>query len=285
MGTRPSGASQVASGKPLLNPLARTSVVMGKDRTKMRHALRWAMIALAPLAMAACGSKPAPQADLDSLDAQLTNAAAPANGADPALTGALRDQIMVDPQLAQQANRDAVRPPTQPASGQVPPDDIATRTGAAETETLRSAPAAVRPGHCPQCVAAQQALTLGALAESQGGATGKCAKRVVYSAGWANRLPRGVPLYPDARVIEAAGADGQGCSLRVVSFNSAAPLQRLLDWYFTHTSAAGYSAAHQSDGQEHVLGGTRPNGGGAFMVTARPRAGGGTSVDLMADGG
>ena len=63
-----------------------------------------------------------------------------------------------------------------------------------------------------------------------------------------------------------------------------APLQRMLDWYFTKVSAAGYTLGHQADGAEHVLGG-RSGGGGAFLLVVRARDDGGSDVDLMADGG
>lgn len=234
-----------------------------------------------------CGKTPDEVASLaPAAIASGTAASSPAT--DPALTAALRDQIMVDPALVQQANADTVRPPTQPLSGAVPPVDIAAAAHAQPAllasppgEPLRAAPAAV--GTCRQCAIARQSLTLGALAEAQGGRAGQCAANVDYSAGWANRLPRGTPLYPDARVTEAAGADGRGCALRVVSFSSAAPLQRLLDWYYTKASGAGYTAEHHADGAEHVLAGNRR--GATFMATLRARQDGGTDVDLMADGG
>lgn len=237
---------------------------------------------IAALLLVACGGAPDNQAAaINDLDNQLTaNAADPAN--DPALKSALKDQIMVDPALVQQANDGAVRPPVQPAAGAVPPDDIATRKGAAETDTVRAAPAP--SANCRECAAARRSLTLGALAAAQG-TKGNCAANIGYSNDWANRLPREIPLYPDARVLEAAGADGQGCALRVVSFASAAPMQRLLDYYYTRASDAGYAAQHKADGAEHVIAGTKRDGAGAFMAIMRARKGGGTEVDLMADGG
>lgn len=244
---------------------------------------------LAALALAGCGSSAPDEAAPSAPAAAMTGTAASSPAADPALTAALRDQIMVDPALVQQANADTIRPPTQPQSGALPPVDIAAAAhaqaaamNATSGETLRRAPAAT--GNCRQCAIARQSLTLGALAEAQGGRAGQCAANIDYSAGWANRLPRGVPLYPDARVTEAAGADGQGCALRVVSFSSAAPMQRLLDWYYTRSSEAGYASEHHADGAEHVLAGNR-RGGGSFMATMRARTDGGTDIDLMADGG
>lgn len=240
------------------------------------------LAALLALTLAGCGSAPKDEAALADLDNALTATNGASAAADPALKSALQDQIMVDPALVQQANADTVRPPAQPESGAVPPDAIATRTTPAEAEKIRAAPPA--SGDCRQCAIARQSLTLGALAERQGGKAGQCAASVAYSAGWANRLPMGVPLYPDARVAEAAGTDGNGCALRVVSFASAAPMQRLLDWYYTRTSGAGYAAEHSAEGDQHVLAGTRKQGG-AFMLYLKPRKDGGTDVDLMADGG
>lgn len=238
----------------------------------------WIGLALAS-ALAGCGGAKQPDAELDRLDRELaeTNTASPA--ADPALRSALQDQIMVDPALTRMANADAVRPPPQPLSGAVPPD-LPASGKAAEADKLRSAPPA---GECRQCASARQAMTLGAVAASQGGRAGGCAAAIAYSAAWANKLPRSVPLYPDAAVSEAAGADGAGCALRVVSFTSGAPMQRLLDWYYTKATAAGFAAQHGANGAEHTLAGTKA--GAAFLVTVKPTANGGTAVDLMADGG
>lgn len=240
--------------------------------------MRIGVMALA-FALAACGGAEQKDTDLDRLDRELgaVNTASPA--ADPALRSALKDQIMVDPALTRMANGDAVRPPPQPLSGAVPPDEPASGKPA-ETATLKSAPA---PGECQQCAAARKAMTLGALAASQGGRGGGCAGAIGYSAAWANKLPASVPLYPDAAVSEAAGADGAGCRLRVVSFVSGAPMGRLLDWYYTKAAGAGFAAQHGVEGAEHTLAGTKP--GAAFLVTMKPAGNGGTAVDLMADGG
>lgn len=250
----------------------------GSDQRRQDVQRNWIGMATAA-ALAACGSAPKQDADLDRLDRELgaVNATSPA--ADPALRSALQDQIMVDPALTRMANADAVRPPPQPLSGAVPPD-LPASGKAAERDVVRSAPAA---GECRQCDKARQAMTLGALAASQGGRAGGCASAIAYSAAWATKLPKSVPLYPDAAVSEAAGADGAGCALRVVSFKSGASVQRLLDWYYTKATAGGFTAQHGADGDEHTLAGTKP--GGAFLVTLKPRAGGGSAVDLMTDGG
>lgn len=236
---------------------------------------RLAVIAALALVVGACDQQS--NAPLNEAEAARTEQDAN-DASDPVLESALRDQIMVDPKLVQQANADALRPPAQPESLALPPETIADAAHKPVAGALRAAPAP--SANCPQCASARRALTLGALAASQGGSA-DCVRNVRYSASWANRLPDAVPLYPDARVIEAAGADGNGCALRVVSFASAAPMQRLLDWYYTRTVDAGYRAGHGQDAGEHVLAGTRE--AAAFMVRLRPRANGGTNVDLMVD--
>jgi hypothetical protein len=249
----------------------------------MTRSLRLSLVVALPLAMAlslgGC-KKSRSQQDLDTLDRELTDA----NGAgkDPALTAALRDQITVDPALAQSSNAKAVRPPSRPDPHAMPPEQLGAPADTNRSGPSRSAPAA--SGNCPGCAARKQALTLGALAE-RGGNRGAaaCAGDIRYASSWALRLPPALPLYPDARVSEAAGKDGGGCSLRVVSFASNASLGRVIDWYYDHAIKAGYSADHQADGAEHVLAGSRGNA--AFAVYLQPRQGGGTAVDVVSNGG
>lgn len=230
------------------------------------------------MVVASCGGASTDEAARPADNASFQAVRGGTGADDPAMQDALRDQIMVDPALAQQANADVVRPPARPESGALPSDRIADAANAERKETLRPAPPP--SPECRQCDAARRSLTLGALAESQG-ATAKCSSQVAYSAGWANRLPKEIPLYPDARVAEAAGADGAGCALRVVSFSSAASMQRLLDWYYTRAVDAGYRAEHQADGKEHILAGTKK--GAAFFLILRASPDGGTTADLMAD--
>jgi hypothetical protein len=256
----------------------------------VRNRFRCLMALALPVALAACGSHADGDRNLDTLDNELVDSNS-ASSRDPALMSALHDQIMVDPTLAQQANNDAVRPPAQPYSGAVPPDGVAVppsgtvaSTGPAASETLKSAPAP--SASCPQCTAARESLTLGALASRQKDKrTSGCAGKMRYSASWAERLPADLPLYPDARVSEAAGSEAGGCAIRAVSFASSAPLQTMLDWYYTRATKAGYSAEHQADGGEHVLAGTRDRDNGAFALFLTSRPDGGTDVDLLANNG
>lgn len=231
-------------------------------------------LGLAGLVLSAC--TPAPE--------DAAQQAAEANGVDPALASALQDQIMVDPALSQQANGDAVRPPARPASGGVPADDIAANSNPVGTEQLMKAPAPTQADKsCKNCAAGREAVTLGGLAEAQG--SGGCAANMKYSAAWAARLPADMPLYPQARVTEAAGSEGGRCTLRAVSFSAPSALQGVVDWYYTRAVKAGYTAEHQVDGEMHILGGTRSRDDGAYVLYLTARPDGGTDVDLIANNG
>lgn len=243
---------------------------------------------LLALALAACGSAKTDQENLDTLDAELTDGNAAGQPAkDPALMSALQSQIMVDPALAQQSNVDAVRPADQPYSAQVPSDAIAAgdpRARPAATGPMMRTPDA-KPD-CPNCAAADQSVTLGGLAARQKApGIGACVADMRYSATWAARLPADVPLYPRARVIEAAGNSNGNCAFRAASFATDADVQTVLDWYYTRTTGAGYRSEHQSDGTQHVLGGDRTRDAAAFILYASPRSGGGTDVDLIVNTG
>lgn len=224
------------------------------------------------LGLAACGKEPGGN-DAARIDGNAAEA-------DPALTSALQDQIMVDPDLAQQSNNRSALPAATTRQAPIPPETTAGgRRGTAAPKGALRAPA-------PKPAAAAGEVTLGQLASKQAGAKGKdCVRDVRYSAAWANRLPTAIPLYPDARVTEAAGNELPGCRLRAVSFTSAAPMQRLIDWYYTVAIRAGFSSEHQAAKGEHILAGARESDGGAYYILFRARPGGGAEVDLIANNG
>ncbi|WP_066648441.1 MULTISPECIES: hypothetical protein [Sphingomonas] len=240
------------------------------------------LVAAITLPLAACGGASGDNS-LDALDAELSDGNAQSNVRDPALTSALHDQIMVDPNLASQSNRDAIRPPSQPYAAPVPNAKGATVAGDVRvSEATKTAPAP--RSDCPNCKAQRDSMTLGGLAARQGDKrTAACAADVSYSTRWSLRLPADLPLYPDAHVVEAAGTGDNGCALRVVSFTSRASVQSVIDFYYTRATNAGYSADHQADAEGHVLAGTRR--ADAYAVFVSKARDGGTQVDLVANNG
>ena len=180
-----------------------------------------------------------------------------ANDADPAVTSALNDQILVDENLVAQSNRNAARPAPTPAGAPYPAPD--------------AAPSAPGKGANPPAALA--------------GPTGcSDARRFDYNMAWANRLAPNFPVYPGGKVTEAAANNSGGCSTRVVTFATADDWQRVLDWYHTKAVRAGYSSEHQVRDGDHILAGANDKDKGAFylIVTPRPK---GSEVALIANNG
>jgi len=236
------------------------------------------------LALAACHGS-AKDKDVDALDRELLGNSAKSDQTDPALTNALEDQIMVDPTLAQQKGSAAARPGTMPAQSPIPATSAAAPKLPIDQDAL----------HAPKPAAsnAKPGMTLGELAQMQAARPQPglptaplrrdCNKDFQYSVAWAQRLPAALPVYPGAQVSEAAGNVTAGCDMRIVSFTSGAAIDKVIDFYYTHATRAGYAAEHQLSGSEHILAGD--HGDDAFYATFRNHPGGGTEVDLVAKGG
>lgn len=208
-------------------------------------------------------------------------------GGDPALTGALGDQIMVDPDLASQNRGDSALAGGGPATGELPPyartpEAIAAARGEAE----RLVGGAIVPAPSPETGLAAQvsrAATAAEIALAVPTAAGRnCAAKVTYTAGWSTRLPATFPIYPRAALQEAAGTDEGGCALRVVNFLTPVEVKDVIDFYHTRAHGAGFTAEYRVERADHVLGGTK--GQGAFIVYARKRGDGLTDVDLVVSG-
>lgn len=206
------------------------------------------------LLVAACGGS-ADGNDIDALDKKLGGK----GDADPALTSALEDQIMIDPTLSQQANEDAIRPPDRPVAVQVP------KLGGVEAPALPTLGAATgNPANIPQF--------------------NGCSMDVRYSFGWANRLPAGLALPEKARVTEAAGSDRQGCALRAISFTMPSSPKEIAAYYRGVAMRAGYAAKTAPDEPGAMVSGVRASDGAAFYAIIQP-AKGGVSVDLVSNRG
>ena len=206
---------------------------------------------------------------------------------DPAVTGALGDQIMVDPELAgQDRSADGVSAGSNkveiPPEQRTPEAIAAARTEAAKLAggNIETAPPAKKDGNPAALV--EQASTAAQVAQASKAASADCAQRAQYSMNWANQLPDALKVYPRGAVQEAAGILGDGCNLRVVSFATPVAADDVINFYYTRVRKAGYDAQHHMDGGDHVLGGKK--GGEAYVVYARKLDGGLTEVDVIASG-
>lgn len=210
---------------------------------------------------------------------------APTGGeTDPAMSDALGDQIMVDPNMAGQ---DGTALAANDGKITVPPADLTPeaiadakqKAAAMAGGTLLAAP---QPATGGAADLAESAATAAQIAKAAKLAHTDCASKVQYSNTWAAKLPAALPVYPRGAVQEAAGVDSKDCALRVVSFATPVTPQDVISFYYTKASKAGYGAEYKMDGNDHVLGGRK--GGQAYVVYARKRDGGITEVDLVTSG-
>ncbi len=208
---------------------------------------------------------------------------------DPAMSGALGDPVLTDPDLAGEngANRAAFVPS---GGGAIPAADMSPEALAAARDaalklvggpgSMKKAPEAREvKGTLP----ADSQLTVAARAATGPNGANGCAAKVQYTTAWAARLPAAFPVYPKGAVQEAAGTDEGACALRTVNFISPVPVAEVIDFYYTRARAAGYSAQHLKDGADDMLGGTK--GAANYVVMARELPNGGSSVDLVTNGG
>ena len=224
----------------------------------MNHTRHIAALLPALLMLIACGGSE-DTASLNDLDAKLGGK----NEADPALTAALEDQILVDPALRGQSNGDAIRPAPKPYQSPIP-----------KGEGLKTDPASTK--------------TLGDLASTQSDVAkdsfNGCGLSVNYAMSFAAKLPVDMPLFPKSRVTEAAGSDDNGCKLRAVSHNSSAAIGDVAAHYAASGRRAGYSVGAKPEGKGQLITGKRAADGGAFYVILTPVSDG-TQADLVINNG
>lgn len=224
------------------------------------------------LFLSACGDVPS-EDPLAALEQELAT-----DRSDPAVAATLADPIMTDTALTSRANANAVRPPPGPYTAPIPVSDIAARGSTADLiarEKLDPAPAA--QGDCPECSAARDALTLAAVAQP---IVGQCAAALGYSNGWVTRLPANLPIHPNARVMEAAGAATDRCDVRIVRFWSDLPSDKAIDWYFTRAKASGFIFDRKADAIGQRIAGRHPDGS-RYALFVDPRDRGGADMVLV----
>jgi hypothetical protein len=208
----------------------------------MSRALPLLLLAL----LTGCGSSPSGKANTSDVD--------------PAVTSALADPLMADPQLDRRSNDGALRPADEPYRAMVPP----------------GVPDPLRSGAAPTVVA--RARTLG------GPGFADCDFSARYSYGWAARLPTDLTLPSEAQVAEAAGSDTPKCNLRVIAFSASTGPEAILDSYRRIAKAGGYTSSERKQGPATVLTATRSRDGAAFVASVTAPDGG-SAVDLVTNRG
>ena len=218
------------------------------------------------LLAAACAAEPPP---------------APPPERDPASEQALADQIMIDPDLANQNEGNAAL--TVPSNHSLPlpiatPEAIAAARAEAAAIVGGSDELVAPPA--PRALAGLVREWPVALEERASALPGadRCARLATRSATWAARFPEGLPIYPRGAVQAAAGAEADGCTLRVVSFATPVPLEHVLAFYAARARQAGFPLVHEAGGGVHRLSGRK--GAAAFAIELETDEHGLTRADL-----
>ena len=234
----------------------------------------WALAPAMALMLGACGEE---AAEVDDVGLK----------GDPAITGALGDHIMVDPDLASQNEANSALS-TSARSGALPAEArSAQAVNAAREEAqkmMRNAggiksPPNAKPDESDDPAEAPLTVTARAAALSE---ESECADRVTYTMQWAAKMPGNFPVYPRGSVQEAAGTDSNGCALRVVNFITPVPAKDVMEFYFSQADNAGFEPDRALIGGEDRLTGRK--GSASFTVALRTLNWGGTEVDLITSG-
>lgn len=207
----------------------------------MAASRRIALLA-ALLALAACGSD---RADTAAVEEFLLD-----NGLDPALTAAIEDPILVDPNLVGQAHPNTVRPPEAPVQAQYPAGWI----------NADGIPATASP------------------------ARALCGAELERGTEWARRLPAEWRSYPRGRLTDAAGTDAGGCRLRFVAFHTPDEAGRVIGHYRAAAARAGFEAEQRRRGEDHMLAARNLRADTVVVLVVTPLERG-SEVALLLDGG
>jgi hypothetical protein len=216
--------------------------------------------------------------------AEKKAAAAPPD--DAAVSDALADPIMTDPDLTSQNQAHAAVVAAGPVTSALPPIDRSPEAIAAAEDAAKQlvgGPIA----DAPSPAAADLALLRDALTAAQMAAAARitrddCLQAIAYTARWAALLARPFEVYPRGAVEEAAGTDAGGCGLRVVHFRTPVAVDDVVAFYHARLRAAGYPVAHGADGADHVLRGRK--GAVAYVLYVRPAEDGLTAADIVVAG-
>ncbi len=228
-----------------------------------------ALAALGALLLAGCSETKKPEAQ---------------RSGDAAVSGALGDSIMVDPDMAGQdgaaleADDGSI---TLPAADRSPEAIRDARQKAARLAggALKSAP---QPGSGNIEVLSEGAATAAQVAKATQLAHTDCTARLDFSNTWAAKLPADLPIYPRGAVQDAAGVAKDGCAMIVVNYATPIPPQEIMGFYYTLADKAGYSAQYRKNGGDYAIGGRK--GAAAYVVYANKVRSGVTEVNLVATG-
>ncbi|MDE2437414.1 MAG: hypothetical protein KGM49_14250 [Sphingomonadales bacterium] len=193
---------------------------------------------------------------------------------DPAVSDALNDPLMADPDLVNQNQGGAALTGGGPASAEIPPirhsqDEIDAAKAAAQGIAGGKIAPAPGPSDTLKSSRLARAVTAPAVADALGIGARGCSVRLGYSALWAAKLTAPFEVYPRGHLGEATGSDEAGCRLRVVSFRTPVAVGDVIAFYAARTKAAGLPVRRTREDTDDILQGSK--GGAAYAVVGRER--------------
>jgi len=237
----------------------------------MRHPAIPALILAATAALAGCsGAKPAKERAEQ----------------DPAVSAALNEQLMTDPDLARSNADNRVLAGGGPAAAPIPLEDrspeAVERARADAARLLGAAPPPPPPPAGPALPPLPRDTLALAAAAALGPDAKPCIARLGYGFAWAARMPAALPIYPRGHAQDAAGVDGAGCALRAVNFVTPVPAGEVVAFYLAAARRAGLTPEYRLAGPDHVVIARKVAATATTFVHARDD--GLTEVDLVTSG-
>lgn len=234
--------------------------------------MRRILVPLICLVAAAC-SDPAAQAASDAaLIAQ-----------DPVIARALHDPLMSDPDLASRNEANAAIGFAD--SGALPVMAASREAADAAREALRLE--LLEAGPIPDLPRPQYGSSGKAIGPLTGpdallaivGAPAACADSLIEDFALAASLPPVAAIPPRGMVKQAGGTDADGCRIRIVRYDSAAPMEDVLQYHYARALRAGLRARLYAKPEASIA--AIGAGGEALVVHVRPAIGGLTGVTLI----
>lgn len=202
---------------------------------------------------------------------------------DPIIARALHDPLMSDPDLASRNEANAAIGFVD--SGALPVITASPEAASKAREALRLD--LLERGSIPELPPPARGaggkemgpLTSAADLLAAVGAPAVCESQLIEDFALAADLPPVAAIPPSAMVMQAGGADGDKCGLRIIRYHSVAPHEDVLQYHYTEALRGGLRVLRYAE-PEDIIAATGA-GGEALLVHIRPAANGLTGVLLI----
>ncbi len=202
---------------------------------------------------------------------------------DPVIARALHDPLMSDPDLASRNEANAAIGFVD--SGALPVITASPEATSKAREALRLD--LLERGSIPELPPPARGaggkemgpLTSAADLLAAVGAPAVCERQLVEDFALAADLPQVAAIPPSAMVMQAGGADGDGCRLRIIRYHSVAPREDLLQYHYTEALRGGLRVLRYAEPEDIIA--ATDAGGKTLSIHIRPAANGLTGVLLL----